>query len=856
MAFPDDWGYYKEYEQPGTADGEQTDYQVNITVSHVADKMRSDYGDIRFTLEDLTELSYHLVSYTESDEALFVVKIPTIPTTGVTIRCYYGNSGATTTSDPENTYDVYDGFDDGSLDTDKWTWIRESTGNWDEGTTQSGKLNIKTLKLELHGSTNNAPVLRLHNPIAGNFIAECTLELSPTVNYQRGCLLIYSDDNNYIEMGYIYNSGQSGTNIFAKKEITATPLDYYTHVSISSLKVRIIKLGTTYYLYYDAGSGWTLFQTFTGIPFSTIYVALASESYSGGGGGLNVFYDDVKVSKYTANPPASGTFGSEVTLLQVGNAVASGLPLVMYFVPTGEATASGLPVVFTNWEIIGIGNATASGLPLEKWFAYTPSFFIENEDGIILTELSFESLHPGKKSVVKKLTAVNNLESEMVMTLTPAESLNQIGDSLDTYLSQYHSIDNINYSNSPLTLAIPALGELDFYTYWQPPSTGKIGWKQWLYDLDLEGVPSLEGWGYVSWFTVTGTGAAIEQDYTLDELIKIDYVHGLMEYDFKDIRFALEDHTVLGYDLISKVDGDHAYFVVQLPEIPASPNNTIVYVYCGNPDAEDESDPTIHQLHNTFQGTSLNPNTWLLNAVGNITYTVNNYLKITNCYSNFDTSWITGLTTDTGNQHQQKVWKVKSEFNIEWQSTLSTAGLDRGQGGIGLIRSDNTLIIWGGHEDIDYPTAVRWLSFYNTEGVWTNVASGWTGDGTKKLTKQENGTKIFNLERDGNSISAYVGGVKVGETTISSTISQIAVVAGRVQGGFSGFVPYIQLDYLCEDEFAGLNLPIPEVGEVEPVWINIYPLPVKADILYQSCDLPDLISERRFAVKLGDNLYE
>lgn len=856
MAFPEGWGYYKEYDQPGTADGEQTDYQVNITVTHVTDKMLGDFGDVRFTLTDNTELDYHLLSYTASTSAVFVVKIPTLPTGGVTLRVWYGNPDATTTSDPESVYDFYDDFNDGSLDLSKWTWIRESIGNWDEGVTEAGKLNIKTQNTEIYGTANNAAVLRTNQQFTDNFIAECTLKLTPTANFQRGMLIIYTNDNKHIGIGRIYNSYQGGRKLIVQNEIDGTTSEYYTNGDVNELKVKISKLGTDYLCYYDIGANWVLFQTRTNNSITNPYISLVSQSYSRGGGGLNVFYDDVKVYKTTANPPATGSFGSEINPLHIGNAVASGLPLDMYFVPTGEAVATGLPVNITNWELLNIGNATASGLEIEKWFAYTPSFFIENEDGIILTELSFESLHPGKKSVVKKLTAVNNLESEMVMTLTPAESLNQIGDSLDTYLSQYHSIDNINYSNSPLTLAIPALGELDFYTYWQPPSTGKIGWKQWLYDLDLEGVPSLEGWGYVSWFQVTGTGVAIEDPYTLDELIKIDYVHGLMEYDFKDIRFALEDHTVLGYDLISKVDGDHAYFVVQLPEIPASPNNTIVYVYCGNPDAEDESDPTIHQLHNTFQGTSLNPNTWLLNAVGNITYTVNNYLKITNCYSNFDTSWITGLTTDTGNQHQQKVWKVKSEFNIEWQSTLSTAGLDRGQGGIGLIRSDNTLIIWGGHEDIDYPTAVRWLSFYNTEGVWTNVASGWTGDGTKKLTKQENGTKIFNLERDGNSISAYVGGVKVGETTISSTISQIAVVAGRVQGGFSGFVPYIQLDYLCEDEFAGLNLPIPEVGEVEPVWINIYPLPVKADILYQSCDLPDLISERRFAVKLGDNLYE
>lgn len=839
MAFPDEWSYYKEYEQPGSADGELTDYQVAITVTYITDKMRSDFGDIRFTLEDLTELSYHLVSYTESDEALFVVKIPTIPTTGVTIRCYYGNSGATTTSDPENTYDVYDGFDDGSLDTDKWTWIRESTGNWDEGTTQSGKLNIKTLNLELHGSTNNAPVLRLHNPIAGNFIAECTLELSPTVNYQRGCLLIYSDDNNYIEMGYIYNSGQSGTNIFAKKEITATPLDYYTHVSISSLKVRIIKLGTTYYLYYDAGSGWTLFQTFTGIPFSTIYVALASESYSGGGSGLNVFYDDVKVSKYTANPPASGTFGSEVTLLQVGNAVASGLPLVMYNVPMGEATASGLPVVFANWELINIGNATASGLELEKWYAYTPSFFIENEDGIILKDLSFESLFPGKKSLVQKLTAINNLESEMVMTLTPGESFNQLGDGLDTYLSHYLSSDGLNWTNQPLSLVIPTNGELDFYTYWQPPSTAGIGWKQWLLDLELD-VPSLEGWSYVSWFTVTGMDVAVEVPYTLDSPVRVDFVYGLMKEDFRDIRFALDDHTVLKHDLVNKVDGDHAYFYVQLPEIPATPGEVMVYVYSGNEDVVDVSDDSVYDtlpLRDYFPPPSLDPIRW--EPVEIISppfgYEVNNYLRLS--------GW-----NHEGSIAEGKVkskWVVPSEFNIECNMTNNLgAGCDVG---FELSQSDDTCIVrvlyWSSN---GFRKNVRLI----TEGIWSNVTSGWSGSETNTLEIDigyDTQTRTFNMVKNGSTISIYMDSIHIADTTISSTPNYLKL---------SGIFNYLASSNVRFNYIEDAALPVPTIGEVEPAWINIYPIPVQADVLYQPRDLPLLNVERRFGARIGGTLFE
>jgi len=106
MVFPGGWNYYKEYEQPGSNDGELINYQVNITVEHITDKMRDDYGDIRFTLNDNTEIPYHLVNYTEA-EAHFVVKIPSIPTTGITLRMWYGNPSATTTSNPKNVYNAY-----------------------------------------------------------------------------------------------------------------------------------------------------------------------------------------------------------------------------------------------------------------------------------------------------------------------------------------------------------------------------------------------------------------------------------------------------------------------------------------------------------------------------------------------------------------------------------------------------------------------------------------------------------------------------------------------------------------------------------------------------------------------------
>jgi hypothetical protein len=299
------WGYYTTFNVSGSSDGELTDYQISVTLDYEEGVMKSDFGDIRFALQDTTELSYHLVSYTSGVSANFVIKVPTIPVSpgSVLITIYAGNASATTTSDPESVYDFYDDFNDGSLDLSKWTWIRESIGNWDEGVTEAGKLNIKTQNTEIYGTANNAAILRTNQQFTDNFIAECTLKLTPTANFQRGMLIIYTNDNKHIGIGRIYNSYQGGRKLIVQNEIDGTTSEYYTNGDVNELKVKISKLGTDYLCYYDIGANWVLFQTRTNNSITNPYVSLVSQSYSGGGGGLNVFYDDVKVYKTTANPP-------------------------------------------------------------------------------------------------------------------------------------------------------------------------------------------------------------------------------------------------------------------------------------------------------------------------------------------------------------------------------------------------------------------------------------------------------------------------------------------------------------------------------------------------------------------------
>jgi len=93
-----------------TSDEDLTDYQVKVVVSYDSD-MQADFDDIRFTSSDgLTELKYWLESKTDSSTATFWVKIPSLINGSNTIYMYYGNSGVSSASNGENTFDLFFDF--------------------------------------------------------------------------------------------------------------------------------------------------------------------------------------------------------------------------------------------------------------------------------------------------------------------------------------------------------------------------------------------------------------------------------------------------------------------------------------------------------------------------------------------------------------------------------------------------------------------------------------------------------------------------------------------------------------------------------------------------------------------------
>src|SRR6266481_1725926 len=135
-----------------------TGYQLNVVLGSGFDftKAQSNGGDIRFTASDgVTLLPYWIESWNAAgSSASLWVRVPSIPAAGATVYLYYGNSAATSTSNGNTTFDFFDDFRSGSVDTTKWTvgggsWtvVTDTLPNGLAGPVLQGTTNIPTNKL-------------------------------------------------------------------------------------------------------------------------------------------------------------------------------------------------------------------------------------------------------------------------------------------------------------------------------------------------------------------------------------------------------------------------------------------------------------------------------------------------------------------------------------------------------------------------------------------------------------------------------------------------------------------------------------------------------------------------------------
>lgn len=135
------WQYYKEITVSENSGSTLMAYQVlvQLSSSNFPTNARSDGADIRFTDASNNELSYWIESWDYAGRSAKIwVKVPNIPASAATtIRLYYGNPSAGSSSSGDATFDLYDDFSGTSLDVSKWS--------------SSGTISVSSGELSLYG---------------------------------------------------------------------------------------------------------------------------------------------------------------------------------------------------------------------------------------------------------------------------------------------------------------------------------------------------------------------------------------------------------------------------------------------------------------------------------------------------------------------------------------------------------------------------------------------------------------------------------------------------------------------------------------------------------------------------------
>ncbi|MCW4027583.1 MAG: DUF2341 domain-containing protein, partial [Candidatus Bathyarchaeota archaeon] len=268
-------------------------------------KMRSDGADIKVKDSDgETDLSFWIEAGLNTSATRIWVKVPFIPGSSTKrISLHYGNASSDPASNIKTTFLLGDDFEDGVLDTNIWTWIREPQGNWDEGVSAPGWLTIKTVDGDISGWPDGS-VLRSNFDFANqDYEAVVQVRISPTEDFHQANLLVYSDDRHHLRLSRGHNSDQRIE--FALRN-GDSPKPNPISTTATDLLLKITKVGTTYSGLASSGPGetWDKICEYTNVSLKSNYIALmSSRDHYVGAPLIDTYYDNFRVRRLVLPEP-------------------------------------------------------------------------------------------------------------------------------------------------------------------------------------------------------------------------------------------------------------------------------------------------------------------------------------------------------------------------------------------------------------------------------------------------------------------------------------------------------------------------------------------------------------------------
>mgnify|MGYP000288813417 CR=1 FL=1 len=271
---------------------------------------------------------------------------------------------------------------------------------------------------------------------------------------------------------------------------------------------------------------------------------------------IQLWWDDVRIRKYVDPEPAHGSWGPVEMVNSAPEAEEIQAPAVVrpetyFYLDLIISDANGINDF--SHAIVELSN----GVKL-KWEAATDTF--------------------------SEIQDVNDY-----CTLDPTGSFSTVISSTTYKLSW-----RIKFSTSAPTVYI----DVDSFVYDIPGKHEAHHWPSVFYITS----EWLEGWQYRKSHEIGGSTAGEVTDYQIRIVVHYGsgedsdenvYLDGKCRSDFGDLRFtAIDGATELSYWMEEKIGGDYAVFWIKVPDIPASPDKTTIFVYYGNEAAESQSDPS------------------------------------------------------------------------------------------------------------------------------------------------------------------------------------------------------------------------------------------------------------------------
>jgi len=307
-----DWDYMREVTIDNTQNSNTlSDFQVQITLDTASlisnGKMKSDCGDIRVYDPNTDSLLPYWVESENTSNTKIWVKVPSIPGGGKkTIYLFYGNPSATSQSNGDEVFILYEDWENWSGTTTNPTWSGWSVADKDTVSTYEGDIQVS----DAVARSGSYSVKKINGAAT---VSRSDLSLQDVV----------------VEVAvYIETYGSSGTErgaiLVADDPSIGRLMGYYSAKSTSNYVYRIGSWYTTSKSLCPAGE-WHVYgiaSTSSGSKFYVDYEEIASTSdvmevkrvcigsWWNNDDSCVAYFDDLRIRKYT-DPEPTTSVGAE-----------------------------------------------------------------------------------------------------------------------------------------------------------------------------------------------------------------------------------------------------------------------------------------------------------------------------------------------------------------------------------------------------------------------------------------------------------------------------------------------------------------------------------------------------------------